>query len=287
MTAYSALLREIRLDAPFVPPPSAGIELTFGGKLGLTYREMLPPGMDYLEAAEFAVGEAPSKRSQQKYQEWMMRTREVTSARLKHEAHYPVPDDAPPTADTNIYRIREIQEQQKARKKKHLEDSAKAHFGHLDDKGITHFTGEDLAAWQLKQYTQWKSVEAEKTAFEEQLRLEEWGEQTENMELSDPRLAEAVFREEIFEPGSSERTVKRFSANLPARPTLRDTAGRLFSSASTHSSTPSAQGKMGAVLPPSAAGGQGSSMSSLSAKARRRRSSAKPVQEEILDEVAV
>ena len=36
--------------------------------------------------------------------------------------------------------------------------------------------GEDLAAWQLKQYTQWKSVEAEKTAFEEQLRLEEWGE---------------------------------------------------------------------------------------------------------------
>ena len=40
VAAYSALLREVMLESPFVPPPPPGVEIIFGGKMGAKYREV-------------------------------------------------------------------------------------------------------------------------------------------------------------------------------------------------------------------------------------------------------
>ena len=52
-------------------------------------------------------------------------------------------------------------------------------------------------------YIDRREIETEKEEFDMQLKKEELGEETENMDLYDRRLPDAVFREEIFNPGMS------------------------------------------------------------------------------------
>jgi len=211
VSSYSGLLRELRTDEPFIPPPPPGIEVTIGGKMGVAYRKLLPPGMDYQLARDFELPAQPSRRIKKKYKAWMQQARDMTKYRLKHETHFPLPSEAPPTTDINIFRFREMEEEasavQKARRQR-LED--RTHLGAVDEKGLHHFSGAQLAAWQGGMFSRWRAVETDKEVFEKQLETEQWAEQTENMELEDKRFPDAVFREEIFRPGSSQEFVKKF-----------------------------------------------------------------------------
>ena len=97
------------------------------------------------------------------------------------------------------------------------------------------WAGKDLSDWQAKRYSTWRQVETEKEHFDVQLKLEEWGEKTENMQLSDKRLSGAMFREEIFQPGSSAAHVARFGGVLPEREAERASMGRRPSTSSSGS----------------------------------------------------
>jgi hypothetical protein len=44
--------------------------------------------MDLQEAEGFRIEEAPDKQNVYKYQQWMIRAREVTKVRLTHESHF-------------------------------------------------------------------------------------------------------------------------------------------------------------------------------------------------------
>jgi hypothetical protein len=201
-------------------------------------------------------------------------------------SHFPVTADAPATADPNILRLQDMKEAQEARQKKRREQARAArNFGRTDPKtGKTSFTGEELSKWQLQRYETWKSADTAKEIYEEKLSLEEWSEQTENLQLGDPRLTEAVFREEIFEPGSSQRTVARFSAKLPPSSPFSDknVSARRLSTGSALTNVSETESKQ-------AARALGAAMlaTGFAAKARRRKGSAKETREEILDEVAV
>jgi len=262
VSAYSALLREIRTESPFVPPPPPGIQITIGGKMGLAYRDLLAPGMDYQLSVDFVLEEQPAKGAKSKYQAWMQQSRDVTKYRLKHESHFPNSSQAPPTTDVNIFRLKEIQDKRaQIAADARLKNVSRTKLGRMDNQGNHHFTGEDLSQWQAAHYTHWREVETEKEEFEVQLQKDQWGEQTENMELDDQRYPEALFREEIFKPGSSLGYIEKFGATAPKDPNGQKRSRR-----------------------PSVASAGSSPF------ARRRRSSAttlKPEKEEIFDEVAV
>ena len=44
--------------------------------------------MDLQEVEGFRIEEAPDKHNLYKYQQWMIRAREVTKVRLTHESHF-------------------------------------------------------------------------------------------------------------------------------------------------------------------------------------------------------
>jgi hypothetical protein len=262
---YSALLRELKVDSPFVPPPPAGIQITIGGRMGSSYRLLLPPGMDYGDIKEFAMDAAPPKAAKRKYQLWMQQARDTTKYRLANEIHYPILDSAPPTADSNIFRLREIQENaEKVKMQKKIALHEDHPLGELDDLGIHHFSGRDLQSWQQRNYNKWRTVENEKEEFQKKIEKMNVEDDTDNMKLDDPRLPEALLREEIFRPHSSSKFMTKFGV-VPPETLMR----RSSISSAVSTSALSEQ----------------SSRSDPNQAARRRKS--KVVEAEILDEVAV
>lgn len=158
VSAYSGLLRTIRTDSPFIPPPPPGIEVTVGGKMGTAYRQMLPPGMDYTQIEPFELDEQPSRRAKARYQAWMQQARDTTKYRLKHETHFPIESEPPPTTDFNIVRLNEMRAksvESQAKSKKAREEQMK--FGRVDANGLHHFSGREMSEWQAARYTRWSA----------------------------------------------------------------------------------------------------------------------------------
>ena len=48
-----------------------------GGKMGVGYRKLLPPGMEYQMARDFEMPDQPSRRVKKKYKAWMQQARLV------------------------------------------------------------------------------------------------------------------------------------------------------------------------------------------------------------------
>ena len=193
--------------------------MTVGGRTGATYREMLPPGMAYEDTDLFRLEEQPPKKYRRRYQAWLTQSRVTTKYRLAHEVHYPVADPAPPTADANIFRLKEIQEKAELiALQKHAAVHEQNPLGRLDTSGITHFSGEDLASWQARNYNRWREVEREKEDFQKHVQNIQHNDQTENASLDDPRLPDMLLREEIFRPGSSTQILAKFGLTQEGGP---------------------------------------------------------------------
>mmetsp|Transcript_40306 Transcript_40306/g.126871 ORF Transcript_40306/g.126871 Transcript_40306/m.126871 type:complete len:910 (-) Transcript_40306:107-2836(-) len=270
--SYNGKLRELKVDRPFIVIPTIGCQVQLGGKSGLGYYNLLPPGMDVYELDKFAIPPKPSVAHRKRMENWLHETREVARGRLAEEIHYPTSRPLPPTAQANLQsmaaRMKLAQQasgEVEAQDPKHSEE-------------LVQMSGKELRDWQSRLHEDYvRSRDARDKILATKRR------DRERMQIhsadSLTQIRDQVYLKELFNPDSGQEVLQEVG--------VRDASAENRVSLQRMESTMRDSSASSSLVLPRQTSGRGSFASRLQQMARASGITKVTNREVVEDEVAV
>jgi len=239
--SYNGKMRELKVDRPFIVIPTIGCQVQLGGKSGLGYYDLLPPGMDVYELDKYAIPPKPSAMHRKRMEHWLHQSRDVARERLAEEIHYPTSRSLPPTATGNmqamVTRMKLAEETSKADEAEEVARSEE----------LVQMSGKQLRNWQARLHEDYMRDRAAKDRIIESKRRDREKMQIHSTD-SITQIRDQVYLKELFNPDSGQEVLREVGVLDPTaqnRVSLQRKASTLRDSAASSSPVLSRQQSRG------------------------------------------